>query len=53
MENSKNNRSTWRQVRFIVLLPLAVFLWVTGWIRVHQQTPKRKQTKEDIVHNKF
>ncbi|MCJ7614131.1 hypothetical protein MUO71_05145 [Candidatus Bathyarchaeota archaeon] len=60
MKNSKNNSSTWRQVKVVVLLPLAVFLWVTGWtlywIGDHEtssKTAQKKTAKEYVVHKKF
>ena len=31
MKDSKGNRHVWRPVKIIVLLPLTIFLWMTGW----------------------
>jgi hypothetical protein len=31
MEHSKGIGHLWRQVKIIVLLPLTIFLWMTGW----------------------
>jgi hypothetical protein len=31
MKDPKGNRHALRQVKIIVLLPLTIFLWMTGW----------------------
>ncbi|HDQ06855.1 MAG TPA: hypothetical protein ENN36_09095 [Candidatus Bathyarchaeota archaeon] len=51
MNDSNSKESAWQQVRAIVLLPLTIFLWMTGWIlygigtqRMASRTTKKKST---------
>jgi Tfp pilus assembly protein PilO len=31
MKNSISNKSVWRKLRIIVLLPVVSFIWMIGW----------------------
>ncbi|HDQ07136.1 MAG TPA: hypothetical protein ENN36_10520 [Candidatus Bathyarchaeota archaeon] len=49
MGDSNSKRSVWHQVRIIALLPLTIFLWMTGWTlywigaqRMSSRTAKKK-----------
>jgi hypothetical protein len=49
MKDSKGNRHVLRQVKIIVLLPLTIFLWMTGWtlsyIGAQRMSPRTAQKK--------
>jgi len=49
MKDSKGNGHLWRQVKIIVLLPLTIFLWMTGWalswIGAQRMPPRTAQKK--------
>jgi len=52
MNDSNSNRSVWHQVRIIVLLPLTIFLWMTGWTLYRigaQKTSSRTAKKKTIT----
>jgi len=56
MNDSNGNEHVWHQVRIIVLLPLTIFLWMTGWTlywigdqRILSRTAKKKIMKETML----
>jgi len=56
MKDSNGNEHVWRRVKIIVLLPLTIFLWMTGWTlywvaaqRTSSRTAKKKIMKETTL----
>jgi hypothetical protein len=49
MKDSKSNGHLWRRVKIIVLLPLTIFIWMTGWalswIGGQKMSPRTAQKK--------
>ena len=49
MKDSKGNGHLWRQVMTIVLLPLTIFIWMTGWtlywLGAQRMSPRTAQKK--------
>jgi len=52
MKESKGNEHLWHRVKIIVLLPLTILLWMTGWTlywigaqKMSQRTTHKKTVK--------
>ena len=51
MKDSNDNKHVWRRVTIVFLLPLTIFLWMTGWILYWigaQRMPSRTAQKKAI-----